>query len=896
MISLEVLSESKNTEVLSAKGRRWLFPSDQTVSEDLLAAVGNNQLIAKLLHRRGIISGVAAKSFLDPQSYVPTSPMELPDVARAIVRITQAIELKEHITIYGDYDVDGITGTSLLLTVLKELGAAVDFYIPNRVDEGYGLNLKAVSIIASKRRTKLIISCDCGVSNFAEINFARSLGVDTIVLDHHTMPELMPPAVAIIHPKLRPEDHPLHHLPGVGVAYKLCEALLTDRGFPERVPELLDFVTLGMIADLVPLVKENRYLVQIGLPRLVQSKRPGIQALLGQVKKSGDADMVGFGIAPRINAVGRLADARVAVELLTTDQADLAAELALKLQNDNQKRQEIGEKIFVEANQMIASRVNLNTDKAIAIYKNDWHHGVVGIVASRLVEKYGRPVFIAEEDSTASVIKGSARSIEGVDLYEVLRANEQLLTKFGGHKMAAGFATTSEKAEILCKALVETCNRMIPGPVSRPPIEIDVVLNANELDLPLAKSLTQLGPFGMANKKPIFCLQNLLCQNTRSLGKDGKHLRLTLLDEETQSVFEGLLWNHQGPQPIPGTIGEIVFNPESNAFNNRERLQLHIIDWRGFGVKAELVTASIEAKRFPETMPETVNGKLYGITNDKTAPAGSLAEEHAKCDDPIRSGSPDRQRIPTTKEPRLSGSSDKISSTAINWRDLRMHKHSDLVLNKAISSLKDAVAIFCESERVPAGLSTYDRTNLPKKEHLLLWQFPPAISVLQEILLATSAKSIYLCGGAMSEEITASSYLKKLMGVVRYTVSNKDGQVEVNKLAAVLGSTRMCAALGLTILQKAGGIDWYVEDGVIFVDLLGSSTTGLGEFAEVRQLEEALVQVNKFRNWCAETDLKAIQLAAVPNQIRLTNAPISLGALPPEDQQLVSDLISVNSL
>ena len=319
-----ISQESKKRKNVTAKGKNWQLPNSDLLDSELMAVVDNREPLARLLHRRGIISGKQAKAFLNPEEYVATSPMELPDVDKAVVRISQAIALGEHITIYGDYDVDGVTATSLLITVLKKLGASVNYYIPNRLEEGYGLNLKAVSILASKHRTKLLITCDCGIGNFAEINFAKSLGVETVVLDHHMLPELMPPAVAIVHPKLLSDDHPLFDLPGVGVAYKVCEALLIDKGLEEEVKPLLDYVTLGMIADLVPLVRENRYLVQIGLPCLINSTRPGIRALLAQVRKSEDTDLVGFGLAPRINAVGRLADAKVAVELLTTDDAQVA--------------------------------------------------------------------------------------------------------------------------------------------------------------------------------------------------------------------------------------------------------------------------------------------------------------------------------------------------------------------------------------------------------------------------------------------------------------------------------------------------------------------------------------------------------------------------------------------
>jgi single-stranded-DNA-specific exonuclease RecJ len=834
----------------TARGRQWRFPDGQQISPDLLSAVDNNEFIAHLLHRRGITSGPAAKGFLNAEHYTPTSPMELPHVTKAIVRIIQAIELKEHITVYGDYDVDGITGTSVLLTVLRKLGADVDFYIPNRADEGYGLNLKAVSILASKRRTKLIVTCDCGVSNFAEINFAKSLGVDSIVLDHHSMPDMMPPAVAIVHPKRLPEDHPLFHLPGVGVAYKVCEALLTDRGFASTVPDLLDFVTLGMIADLVPLVRENRYLVQIGLPQLLQTKRPGLEALIGQVRRSEDTDMVGFGIAPRINAVGRLADAKVAVELLTTEDPNVAAELARQLQNENQKRQEICERIFTEATQLITSELDLKKDKAIAIYKSDWHHGVVGIVASRLVERYGVPVFIAERHDSDGSIRGSARSIDGIDLYEVLKANEVLLSKWGGHKMAAGFSTTLDKADTLCRALVDTCNRLLPGEVLKPPIDIDAVLATAEVDIPLTKSLNLLGPYGMANKKPIFCMRNLLCQNVRVLGKEGKHVRVTLVDETTQSIFEGLIWNYRGHAPEIGTFGDVVFNLEINVFNNRERLQLHVIDWRGFGAASMPSEGEIDRAN-----------SLPGVAVIKEE-IGTVVE--------IDNGQIDVATLPTSNvEPLTQRSRLRTLSSQRTWRDLREHNGSVVVLQKAIEKFPNTLAIFAEPGGQPGNIAVCDRTAVTNKEHLLIWQYPPSLKVLQEVLAHANPNTVYICGGAPKETYDVSNFLKKLVGLIRFTVSKKDGQVHANKLAAALGTTPISAALGMALLQKVGSIDWYVEDGLLFIDLLGPPNACLEDFSEYRQLDQSLKQIEEFRDWCATAKLKEIQLAAMPNQIGL---------------------------
>ena len=373
------------------------------------------------------------------------------------------------------------------------------------------------------------------------------------------MPEMLPPAVAIVHPKLLDESHPLYDLPGVGVAYKVCEALLIDQNFEEEVPALIDYVTLGMIADMVPLIRENRYLVRIGLPILAKSPRPGIRALLGQLGKFEDTDIVGFGLAPRINAVGRLADATVAVELLTTDDPVRAEELARQLQTDNARRQELCEIIFDEADRLISSTVDLENDRAIAIFSKDWHHGVVGIVASRLVEKFHRPVFIGELDEAEGIVKGSARSIDGVDLYSVLKANEHLLSKWGGHKMAAGFAMQADRAHAACRSIVETVNRVLASKSSTPIVDVDLVATAEQVNMDLARLITRIAPFGMGNKKPIFCLQNVVCSTSRALGKDGKHNRVMVLNGEQSQAYECVMWNSRGRVPADSANIDILF-------------------------------------------------------------------------------------------------------------------------------------------------------------------------------------------------------------------------------------------------------------------------------------------------------------------------------------------------
>ncbi|MBA3993772.1 MAG: single-stranded-DNA-specific exonuclease RecJ [Cyanobacteria bacterium DS2.3.42] len=826
---------------LSARGKVWLVPKIAPAEEEMVAAAGGSELIARLLAKRGFDTAAKINAFLDSTSYIYTNPLELPDVDKAVARLTEAISMKEQITVYGDYDVDGVTGTSVLMTVLKRLGASVNYYIPHRTSEGYGLNLKAVSILASKQRTKLIVTCDCGVSNFSEINFARSLGVDSLVLDHHTMPEILPPAIAIVHPKRLPEEHPLFHLPGVGVAYKVCEQLLIDNGYPEEVESLLDFVVLGMIADLVPLIGENRHIVRNGLQTLLKSPRPGMQALLGQVQKSSDTDMVAFGIAPRINAVGRLADANTAVELLTTNDASVAENIAKQLQLENSRRQDLCEKIFLEADKMVQDKIDLSTDRCIAIYKEGWHHGVVGIVASKLVEKYNRPVFIGELEVEENVVKGSARGVEAIDLYQVLKANEHLLSRWGGHKMAAGWGVEGNKADVLCRALTDTCNKMLANDSLVATLNIDAEALVPTVDIELARSLQSLAPFGMGNRKPIFILRGMTCQSTRVLGKDGKHHRVMLEHSALTEVLECVMWNTQGIVPPDGQRIDVAFTPEVNSYNGRDRLQLVLTDWR--------------IERQEEDDIQVVHNSMK---RSSSVPQKAPAVQKAAS-------------IEVEGLTAMAGTTRDLRSQTTTWKDLREFDNKNEVLKKAAERLGTDFVLFSETVLQAGGLTVVDRTALNPASNLIIWQYPPSSNVLKEVLDKVKPKNVFVVGQPDDVSDDASVFLKRLLGLIKYAVNNKEGQVEGEKLAALMGTSKMAIALALTLLRKIHVVDWFAEEGLLFLDLIGAPETPPENHPEFKQLSDSLQQVKKFRQWMSETSIKEIQLAVATNQIELVS-------------------------
>ena len=460
----------------------------------------------------------------------------------------------------------------------------------------------------------------------------------------------------------------------------------------------------------------------------------------------------------------------------------------------NAKRQELCERIFAEADQMVSSRADLINDKAIAIYKSGWHHGVVGIVASRLVEKYGRPVFIAELDEVEGIIKGSARSIDTIDLYAVLKTNESLLSKWGGHKMAAGFSTASTKAEILCRALIDTINRTLGDKPLSSNLAIDVVAEAKAVDLELAKTFFKLAPFGMSNKKPLLYLNNLSCENTRILGKEGKHHRLNLIDKESKTQFECVMWSSQGRIPADGELIDIVFIPEVNAYNGRERLQLVVSDWR-------LTGSELESSSLVYEVPE--NSLVISEDIDKSAHSAPGLEQSNRSEEPII-------QVAAAALP-----ADDVLPK-VNFKDLREHNNRVETLKKAIVKFGTNVSIFAESSARPAGLTCTDRLELTPKEHLVIWQYPPSLKVFQEILIRSKATNIYLVGQTDESPESAGTFIKQLLGLVRFAINKRDGQVEAEKFVAAMATTKMALALGLNALKKINVIDWYAEGGTIF--------------------------------------------------------------------------------
>ncbi len=488
-----------------------------------------NPLLATILVNRDMYEPEKLKTFLNPTRKDFHDPFLMPDMKKAVDRIKTAIENKEKMIIYGDYDADGITSTTVLKSFLKDLGIQIDHYIPNRLEEGYGLNIPAVEEIA-KKQYKLMITVDCGISAIEEIEHANKLGIETIVTDHHEVAEELPNAIAVIDAKRKDSKYPCRDLAGVGVVFKLIQALSQELKLPEEAYlKFLDIVCVGTISDIVPLIDENRVITKLGLQLVNVTRNVGLKSLLSL---SGfvqiDSTAISFGVAPRINACGRMGYAEKALQLFLSENKNEVIKLTQELNKFNSMRQSTEKEIYQEAIKMIEDK-DLDKRNTIVIAGNDWHHGVIGIVASKITEKYFKPtILLCYEDDLA---KGSGRSIPGFDLHEALMNCMDTIEKFGGHSMAIGITLKKDMVEPFSKKIEEVAkNAHIERIV--PVIQIDGKIELANISKEIIESLKQLEPFGEGNKTPIFALKNLKIDSIRALS-EGKHLKMTLKEKNT---------------------------------------------------------------------------------------------------------------------------------------------------------------------------------------------------------------------------------------------------------------------------------------------------------------------------------------------------------------------------
>ena len=557
--------------------KKWeCYEIDEEKVEKIARKYNVSNLLAKILINRNLIEENKINVFLNPTRKDFHDPYLMPDMEKAVNRITKAIENKEKIVIYGDYDVDGITSITVLKKFLLDRNAIVTEYIPNRLNEGYGLNKEAVKKIVDAGN-ELMITVDCGISAIEEIDYANSLGIETIVTDHHEVGEILPNAIAVVDAKRKDSVYPFNQLAGVGVVFKLIQAIGQKLNLEEKeYLKYLDLVCIGTISDIVPLVDENRVIAKLGLKLVEITKNIGLKTLL-EVSgyKTTDSTTISFGIAPRINACGRMGHATEALNLFLTEDKNEAQKIAKELNEYNKERQDTEKKIFDEA--VVEIEKEKSDKNVIVLGKADWHHGVIGIVASKVTEMYFKPSILIcfEEDGIG---KGSGRSIPGFDLYEALSKCSSNIDRFGGHSMAIGITVAKENFEKFKKDFEEYAQNSNISDII-PIINIDEEVNSKDISVRAVAELSMLEPFGEANKMPLFLYRNLKINSIRALS-EGKHIKLTLKDDNFIIDAIGFNMGHLTEEYKIGDKIDVVGTLEINRFNGMESVQINLKDIR----------------------------------------------------------------------------------------------------------------------------------------------------------------------------------------------------------------------------------------------------------------------------------------------------------------------------
>lgn len=565
---------------------KWNFqnPTQEEIRkrDELVAELGLSPVICLLLVQRGLTSVEQVKKFFKPSLNDLHDPFLMKDMDKAVARLNKALGNKEKILVYGDYDVDGTTAVSLVYKYLQPYSSSLDYYIPDRYDEGYGISYKGINY-AAENGVSLIISLDCGIKAIDKIEYAKEKGLDFIICDHHMPDDRLPDAVAVLDAKRLDSTYPYEHLSGCGVGFKFMQAFAKSNNFPEAdLEKLLDLTAVSIASDIVPITGENRILTYYGLKQLNTNPSLGLKGIIdvcGLNNKEITISDIVFKIGPRINASGRMMNGKEAVELLLSKDSAAAKEKSENINQYNDERRELDKRITDEANAIIDRFSNIEDRKAIIVYDPSWHKGVIGIVASRLTEKYFRPAVVLTK--SLELITGSARSVTGFDIYKAIESCRDLLENFGGHTYAAGLSLKEENLEAFTKRFSQLAAEEIITEQMTPQIDVDAVLELKEITPKLVNELRKMNPFGPDNHKPVFCTLGAKDFGTSKLvGKELEHIKLELIDSTSQTPIHAIAFGmHTHSEHIKSMKPfDICYTIEENTYNGNTTVQLMMKD------------------------------------------------------------------------------------------------------------------------------------------------------------------------------------------------------------------------------------------------------------------------------------------------------------------------------
>ena len=729
----------------------WLEPLPSEVPADWTAAIGGHPLVARALRQaqRGLVDLAAVRAFMDVQAYTPAPPTELPGMAAAVERLLHAIRRGEKICVWGDFDVDGQTSTTLLVSALRLLGAVVNFHIPLREVESHGVNLPMLDRLLSAG-AELLLTCDTGISAQEAVEYAAARGVDCVITDHHDLParEALPAALALVNPKFLQPGHPLASLPGVGVAYKLAEALFAASGRAGRgaCDQFLDLAALGIVADVAVLQGDTRYLLQRGLDVLRSAPRLGVRAMLELANVNPihlSEEHIGFLLAPQLNALGRLSDANGAVDFLTTADLGRARTLALQLAGLNEKRKLLTQQVLRGALAQLEADPTLLNLPVIILAHPSWPGGVIGIVAGRLVERYQKPVLMIATPAGESA-HGSARSVAGINITAALAASQQWLSGFGGHPMAAGFGLPvvpdlpAHLAE-LRHALSQAVRAQAGGVTPRAGLQIDGYLPLSEVNLELAQDFERLAPFGAGNPPLILVAHNCQIISHKALDRKGEHLALVV--EDDQDVRQPVVWWQGGDWELPPGRFDLAYRLRTSTYGGERAVQVEWVDARLVEAEAAVTLAA--------------------------APTVTVID-HRHAMQP-------RQLL------------QELLTQA----------------GQHTGTLEGAL-VWCEGE-AKEQVAGCDRTELKPARSLVVWTCPPGAEELQEALGGVSPERIILFAEDPGLD-TPAKLLSRLAGLVKYSLAHHQGVVSVRRLAAATGQREAVVRVGISWLEARGHV------------------------------------------------------------------------------------------